>query len=143
MKLLFYAANKSGETESLQRLVEEMVPKDNLEIYSTFLSLSRRLRQPSCNLNTAVLAIGSRQELREIVTLRDLLSDIRLILIVPDRGRDTISKAHSLAPRFLTYMDTDFEEVRVVLVKMLHSADSVDIQGKGRFEPVSILCTDE
>ena len=70
-------------------------------------------------LNIAVLEANSMDELKDLVSLHDLFLDIRIILILPDRERETISNAHKLRPRFLAYADSDFESVKVVLKKML------------------------
>ncbi|MCJ7779472.1 MAG: hypothetical protein MUQ27_01475, partial [Acidimicrobiia bacterium] len=47
--------------------------------------------------------------------IRDLLDRIRIILILPDRNKDTINKGHTLFPRFLTYVDGNFDWVTAVL----------------------------
>ncbi len=72
-------------------------------------------------LNIAVLEAQSMEELKDLVALHDLFLDIRVILILPDRERETISNAHKLRPRFLAYTDSDFEPVKVVLNKMIGS----------------------
>ncbi|MCD6199973.1 MAG: hypothetical protein J7K15_15635, partial [Deltaproteobacteria bacterium] len=56
-------------------------------------------------------------------SVRDLIWDLRLILILPDREAGTIAKGHILRPRFLTYLDSDFTEVAAVLKKMLSNTD--------------------
>ena len=119
MKVLFYATKRNKSAERLQKVVEAVVPQDQLVMHRTFGSLSRRLHQPGNDLNIAALTATSEEELAEIFSLRDFLSDIRIILILPDTKRATISKAHTMGPRFLTYVDSDFEEVKAVLSKML------------------------
>ena len=54
-----------------------------------------------------------------MLSLRKLLSDLRLILILPDRDRDTVMSAHALRPRFLTYADGNLDDIAAVLRKML------------------------
>jgi len=51
--------------------------------------------------------------------LSDWLWDTRIILILPDRDRETITNGLKLRPRFFTYADEDFGEVAAVLAKML------------------------
>jgi len=51
--------------------------------------------------------------------IRDLLAETKIILLLPDRKRATVSKGHNLYPRFLTYMDGDFSDVAAVLQKMV------------------------
>ena len=129
MNLLFYAGS-NGVTEQLQRMIKTLVLKEQLETYRSFEELYKRLHQPKTDFQIAVLTASSDQELEEILTLQDLLSDIRIILILPDRTPNTISKAHKLAPRFLTYLDSDFGEVRAVLHKMLKNMRSSQIEGE-------------
>ena len=67
----------------------------------------------------AVLLAASKGQLSELLSLRELLNDVRIILILPDRGRETISQGHLLRPRFLSYADGDLTDVIAVLSKML------------------------
>ena len=119
MRLLFYTPVSEGAGEQLQRMMEELVPKNNVEIYRSIEDLSRRLRQPANDLPIAVLLAATRKDLLEILSIRDLLRNIRIILVLPDRDEDTIAKGHMLRPRFLSYTDTNFADVCSVLGKML------------------------
>ena len=83
MKILFYTTQNDLAAEQLQSVIETLVLKDQLEMYRTFDSLSRRLCRPSNNLDIAVLAAANGEDLLKILSLSDLLSDIRIILILP------------------------------------------------------------
>ncbi len=52
-------------------------------------------------------------------SMKDLIGDIRIILILPDTEGDTISLGHKLYPRFASYADGNFKDVAAVLEKML------------------------
>jgi len=119
MKVLFYTTQPDWAAEQLQSVIETLVLKDQVKMYRTFDSLSNRLCLPGNNVDIAVLAAANEEDLLKILSLSDLLSDIPIILILPDSKPDTISRAHSLGPRFLTYLDSDFGEVKSVLSKML------------------------
>jgi len=121
MNLLVYTT-KSGEVaQHLQQVIQEIVPKKNLEIYRIFNSLSYRLQQPMNGLKIAILLADSDQDLTDFLSLQDLLSELRIILILPDREPSTLEKAHILRPRFMTYADDGFEDFKAVLSKMLES----------------------
>jgi len=62
---------------------------------------------------------GSKKELSEFIGIRELLSDIRIIIVWPDRTKDTIATGHSFRTRFVRYADSDFVEVGAVLNRML------------------------
>ena len=124
MKLLVYAAKSDGVAQDLQQVIEEIVPKENLEIYRYFNSLSYRLQQPMNGLEIAILLAVSDQDLADFLSLQDLLSEIRTILILPDREPSTFARAHILRPRFMTYTDSDFGDVKAVLSKMIDGQNS-------------------
>lgn len=95
------------------------MPKREIEVFRTIKNLSQKLRQPKNDHDIAVLLANKKEDLQELVRIDHLLEDLRLILILADREADTIAKAHTLRPRFLTYVDSDFLDVAAVLSKML------------------------
>jgi hypothetical protein len=117
MSVLFYATGDAGER--LQKVIQELVPKDKLEIYKTFEGFSERLRKPMDDIPVAVILADSEDDLLTILSISHLLYDVRFILVLPDREDPTVAIGHSLRPRFLSYSDSDFREVTAVLGKMI------------------------
>jgi hypothetical protein len=115
MQILFYA--KDGVGKSLRRAVKNLF--SDVEAYRTISSLTNRFRYPLDDLTVAVLVAQTSDELADIVSLRNLLSDVRVILILPNRDPKTVDVGHSLHPRFMSYVDSDFSVVIAVLRKML------------------------
>lgn len=124
MDMLLYENGVTGTGERLHAVIESLIPKDRMEIHRTVESLVRRLRQPKYDLGIAVLVPASKEDLLEIIAIRDLFDGIRIILILPDSQNDTVSKGHTLYPRFLSRADGDFKEVSAVLEKMLLNTGS-------------------
>ncbi len=119
MKILYYTSLNKGPGERLQRIVEPLAKKMDMEIYRSIPSLTRRLTRPKYDIAVAVLLANNKKALLDLFSTRDLLSDIPIILILPDRQDDTVSKGHKLHPRFLSYVDSDFSDVGAVLKKMI------------------------
>jgi hypothetical protein len=44
---------------------------------------------------------------------------VKLILIVPDQDDETLTNAHKLRPRFLSFSKNDFSDAASVLAKMI------------------------
>ena len=63
--------------------------------------------------------VANQEELMDMISMDDSFFGYRIILVLPDRRRETIRKGHKLFPRFLTFMDSDMELVGEVLKKML------------------------
>lgn len=103
----------------LQKAIEAVVSIEYLEILKSTKELSKRLNRFPNGIDIAVLLAENEDRLSELLSLRDFLKDVRVILILPNRERETISKGHVLLPRLLTYTDEDFVDIAVVLGKMV------------------------
>lgn len=117
--VIFYSMYIEGTGGQLRKMIDDVVPNENMETYSTIDALGKRLRQPSYNIAIAVLQISDREELQNVLSIRHLFDNIQIILILPDRKNEMIALGHKLRPRFLSYSDSDFIDVAVVLENML------------------------
>lgn len=117
--VLCLTESTNGAAGHLERIINDVVPGDDLLVCRSSKDLSQRLRSLGEKYEIAVLVAANTRELEEFVSLEDLLENLRVIFILPDRKKATISKGHKLRPRFLTYMDGDFMDVAAVLKKML------------------------
>ena len=100
-------------------MLESMAPEEQVESCMTLECLERKLRQPAHGLTIAVLLAASRQDLLELHAIKDLLDDIRIILILPDSESETTTLGHKLSPRFISYINGNFDDVGAVLRKMV------------------------
>jgi len=119
INVAYFATGLAKDAVRLQGIISAIVPGDEREIFCTIEDLSSRLRQPGERPTIAVLLAASSKDLADILSIHDLLRDIRIILILPDREEDTVAWGHSLQPRFLSYIDNDFTDVAAVLDKMM------------------------
>jgi glycerol dehydrogenase-like iron-containing ADH family enzyme len=119
MDLFIYSTASEANQKQLEDSFKALVPKEKMEVFRSFDDFSQRLKLPAQSKSIAVLAPGSRQELQEILSRIDLLRDLRIIVIAPDREVETTAIAHQLRPRYLTYLNGDFGELAAVLGKMV------------------------
>lgn len=122
MTVLFYtpyAGDTGKKCEKLRDEIESLVPVEEIEIYRTKAELSQRLHQPRYNLDVCILCAPNRKAFSDILSLRELLEDLLIILLLPDSKKDTITKGHTLRPRFLSYVDGNPDIITAVLKKML------------------------
>ncbi len=119
MSVFLYAFLSNSFGDRFQRVVGGLVPGKKLEIYQSIEKLFRRLRQPFYRELIGVFQVADQQELSEFLAHRDMLNDLRFILVLPDNKKSTVSKAHKLYPRFISYTDENFSDVAAVLKKML------------------------
>lgn len=119
MRLLLYNPVSEGFGEQLHRIIAELISLKDVEVYRSIETLSRRLRQRAYDLPIVVLHATRREDLSDILSIRDLLRDVRIILLLPDRDEETLAQGHILRPRFVSYADSDLTDVRAVLDRML------------------------
>ncbi len=117
MNVLFYL----NGNERLYWLLHMVCLKARTRVFHRIKDLARRLRQPKYNVTFIVLVADTGDDLLEMLSIRRLLSDVPVILILPDRREETIATGHKLYPRFLTYVDGDLEEVGAVFERMLEN----------------------
>lgn len=115
MQILLFARNGVGD--HIRDAVTRAVPET--ESFSTMDDLASRFRHPSGEPVVAVLIAGSGSDLADLRQMKRLLHDCRTVLILPDRGVETVAAGHHLHPRFLGCLDDDGEEIAAVLCKML------------------------
>ena len=121
--IIFFSTSCGEAEERLLRVIETVVTVRNIKTYRTIDSLSRGLRQRRNDDDIAILLASSKVELHylNLISLRNLLSDMKIIVILPDSNADTVAKGHILKPRFLSYCDGDFQDVVAVLSRMIEN----------------------
>lgn len=77
--------------------------------------LSEHLKKPMHGISIAVLLATDHQELFEIVSMQDLLENIRVILILPDSDSSTLSLGLQLRTSFFSDVNGNFNDVAAVL----------------------------
>jgi hypothetical protein len=124
MSLLVYDNSFDNVSKRLEIVITAAIPAGQIEMFRDMCSFIHRLRLPGRMHNVAVLFAATRKEFDDILSIRDLLRDLRIIIVLPDSDPNTICNAHSLRPRFLTFVSHDFEDLGAVLMKMLGISNS-------------------
>ena len=119
MGLICYMAEHHPAYTQFQEVVEALRSETAVEMYTSFSSLSKRFSRPFRHSNIFVLVAADRKELQKILSLRVYLLDMPVVLILPDGEKDTFKQGHSLYPRFISYLENNFDDVTAVLEKMI------------------------
>jgi hypothetical protein len=122
MRLLFYSYDDGQNNKRLEEAVYRVIPKDKIELFKRLEDIRERLRKPVEPDSIAVLSASNQSELRQMQPLRGFLTEIYIILVIPDRKKKTIELAHRLLPRFLSREDDDFVDLCKVLRKMYETS---------------------
>jgi hypothetical protein len=107
VKLLLYAPTDRELTIPLLAMARRITTEGDLEHFDDLLTLRNRLHRPLLRPAAALLLLSTPGELAQAVSLRDLLDDVRNILILPDQEAATVRLAQMLSPRFMQDADQD------------------------------------
>ncbi len=118
MKLLLYASLEN-ERIRLEECVRGLAQNPDFDAIVSIDELAKRLRQPINTYALAIILIASREELDNILITSKRFSGLKTIVIIPDRNPTTITAALKLYPRYMTYLESNFEDVSLVANHML------------------------
>jgi hypothetical protein len=118
-QLIVYSRDENRLGVELEEMLEDLVSKESVEICRTISDLILRLRMPLCESAIAVLLVSDEEDLRNILAIQPFLTDMRIVLILPDRNDITIEAGHSLHPRYLSFTDNGLRDMKAVLARMI------------------------
>jgi len=121
MQLLFYASKNDTNENRLEAAIRSATPDGAIEHFSHLTGLRDRLRSIVEPDSIMILAAVDKSELLEMQAFRAMLSEIFIILVLPDRQKSTIRLAHLLRPRYIGNLTDDFSDLNQIVSKMIRT----------------------
>ncbi|MCA1787176.1 MAG: hypothetical protein LC657_14480 [Desulfobacteraceae bacterium] len=127
--ILFVHQEASQQGEALQKKMAQYFGENTIQAVHTFNALKHILKQPGgFDQEVYVLLAESPGRLQELFCLFDLLDGRRIVLVLPDDAKETISKAHQFYPRFFTYINKAYDDLCAVLYKMMNQTQTNSVR---------------
>ncbi len=119
MNVFFYIPVTDNRAEANRKIIDNAALAAHTEVFSNIEDLAGRLRRPLSDNSIAVLYVPRGKDLQALLLIKELLQEVYVLLMLPNRKESSISKGYILRPRFLTFVDDDLEDVGLVLTKMI------------------------
>jgi hypothetical protein len=119
MNIIVYANSKYHSINECLMNITSIVSAINVEFIQNLSELTDRVHRLPRKIDLAVLLAEDHGQLYELVSLKDFIQDVPVILILPDQEKETIATATKLYPNFISSVDSDFYLVKEVLGGML------------------------
>ena len=126
MKIALYADPVQEMGNTIEGMIQNELPQIQIEKMNSIGFLKKSLCRPLNRISVIVVFVFHEKDIDLLLTLRSLFDDIRLILILPDRGKKLTALGLGLNPCFVGYSDSDPADITLVLKK-------IDQQGKYNF----------
>jgi hypothetical protein len=119
MKLFIFAPNEIPPRDSLLAAVSPLVSKNSLEVFTTAQTLVGRLLKNENDFSIAILLAPTKDDLRTLVPIRNLIWETRFFLLLSDQDQEIISLSQRLFPTFISYAGKDHQALVSVLRKLM------------------------
>ncbi|MBU2515376.1 hypothetical protein KJ966_29015 [bacterium] len=119
MDVIFYLSNFDKKQMLFEKQVISLIPGNHRIICNSLNELSSVLTRTLEGQRICVVVAGKKQDLLDLISIRELLRKSKLILLLPDTSRELVEIAHTLYPRYLDSIRSSFSNIGSVLSKML------------------------
>lgn len=119
MKTVLYAKGLGAIGETLGKMIHDQVPGMQVETCNSIGHFSQLLRQPLNKVSVVIFMAASRNELVQFNCMGLLFDNSRIILILPDRKKETLALGVKLKTSFVSYVDSDLQDIVSVLGQIL------------------------
>ena len=120
MNYLFAPESVVERQSIFLEICEAIGPEDRLEMVPDIVGFSARLRQLDNPEIIVMLAVGKR-DMPDILSLRSLMRDAAIIILLSDEEKDTVTSAIRLRPKFIGSMNGDLEKVVPIVEKVIQT----------------------
>lgn len=123
MNIFYYSSKPGALGDELLCSVGPLVPPGSLEVFEGMDTFSERMRRLKDPRSVAMIVKPTRKDLRSLAELRGFMKETRILLVLPDQRRETISLALKVFPSFVGYSSEDIPSILSVLRQLSRSRD--------------------
>lgn len=124
MSIILYCASNMQHLAELASHLRRRLPLLSVVRCHSLVSLINCIRSGQGSERIGILLIESAREMADLLSIREDLLELRLILIMPVEKREMMPIGHRLYPRFIAHHEEGFEPVTDVVAKMMEQIAS-------------------
>ncbi len=122
--VIFYSKVCGEIFDELLSSIGDILPTEDLLVCKDTVELSREICRPGGRKAIVVLLVSGEDDFTDLLSIRDQLWDVKIILIMYSSHPDTILQGHLLNPRFLSSCDSNYRECVSVLKRMINNTSA-------------------
>jgi hypothetical protein len=115
LSIIFYLPRPAEKGQDLLKALVPFVMEGRLEVLSSLEAFAARLHKPKDSSSVMIIWDPTSDELRQIGDMRDLLTGVRTLLVLPDQETETVFLAHKIMPSYISYTDLGVSGIVSVL----------------------------
>lgn len=124
MKSILYTDDMNDLGKTLEGRIQKELSGIEIVTLNSRTSLVQKMSQPLNRISVIIILVSSCEKLECLYSLVSLFENSRIILVLPDREKKTLTTGIRFNPTFISYADNEFKEICEVLkkIKILNKA---------------------
>ncbi len=118
MDLICFVPTDKYFDQVTSKICDGLSKDDHFETYKTLGSFLERIHRPKKISTIIIFCAENRRDIKNMLSYKKLLNNTRIIMVLPDRTKETTDTALLFYPRFYIYAEQDFKLISVVVDKM-------------------------
>lgn len=118
MHIVIFSDCKNLAYHRLNQAISSLNTTQTIEVHDEIGLFVQRFRVITVRPDLIILVPNSPEELCELLIYRELFENYKIIIILPNREKETLSKSHQFHPSFITFEDEDFNDVATIIRHM-------------------------
>ncbi len=125
-QLIFFSGENKSIRKKILNVVEKLFSKELISVHKTLTGFSTAIRQPGAKHKIILILITTKEELFNILLLKEGLNDRKIIIVLPDTNGEFMDQALKLYPRYISHIQETYEDVMSVLEKMRNNLNVIE-----------------
>lgn len=120
MRIVIYTSNSTQSNQLVKELFENFSDTARIEPYDSLGELKQRLASFP-EIFVLILYLHDKDNLHQLLEIKNLITPVKTLLILPDNDSDTVSSAHQLRPNYIGYENETGlnQNIRAVLDRLI------------------------
>jgi hypothetical protein len=120
MKVIIYTSNSTRSKGLIAELMESFADTARIESYAKLDELKRRL-ETLYDISILILYLDDTDILSQLLQFKNLIAQVKTILILPDSKDKTVAAAHQLRPNYIGYEEENglIQNIRAVVDRLI------------------------
>jgi hypothetical protein len=123
MNILYYNPGRSIVGKRLFTTIKSERLVERVEVYRILEAFCERLRQSTKDKTVAVVLSPTEKDLLDIYFIKHLFCRVPVILLLPDRQKDTVAVGRRCGSSSISYIDAGFSEITGALQALMRGVN--------------------
>ncbi len=119
IRIVLFSTQFDNHFKIISTSVTQLFPRIQVDKYCDLNDFSLAVMDMLFGSGILLILIRSQEELEKIFQITERLKDHSTILVLDDSTDDLTQKALQLYPRYTSYIKDDYEDIYLVLEKMI------------------------